>query len=799
MSKTETQNNTAITGLDIVQSIFRRHMTQDEFDAILQSLSHAEVTKLSSKLVEHTRKLSALVEVTDRMSESISLNELYPRMLALMTQTLNAERSTMFLFDSDTEELFSRSAIDEEGTQFDEIRIPKDTGIAGSVFTSGVSEIIPDAYADDRFNRNVDTATGYQTRNIVCVPVRDKDERVIGVLEVLNKKSGQFNREDCRLLEMVGSQASTALQNGILFEQVERARWEEAKLLEITSALSSELQVHDLLRKIIEVTTNLLDADRSTLFLYDELTNELWSLVAEGLATKEIRLPSNQGLVGECFVSGEALKINDPYNDPRFNKEIDVKTGFQTRNMLCMPILNKDGRKLGVIQVLNKSRGDFNMLDQKRLRSFAAQCAIALENAQLFEDMKATRNFNESILKSMSNGMITLDEEFRITKLNDAAQSVFGIRTENVLEHQLLEIVGEENQWLVESVKRVRESNEQDIALDVEFTRSDSKKVSVNLTVVPLIDDAKEHIIGYLLVIEDLTETKRITSTMSRYLSKEVMDQLMGADLSRLGGVSQNISILFSDIRAFTTISESLGTKGTVKMLNEYFTEMVDEIFANHGILDKYIGDAIMALFGAPFPGPEDSDNALKTACGMIRRLEPLNKKRIAKGTYLIDIGIGIATGEVIAGNIGSPKRMDYTVIGDRVNLASRLEGATKAYGANIIICEATKNSLKQKHLLRALDLLRVKGKTKPIGIYEALGHHTYETFPNLEKCLEAFSKGLLHYRKRDFHGALNSFKDAVRANPNDGPSHVYMERCQHYLENPPKASWDGVWIMDSK
>ena len=191
-----------------------------------------------------------------------------------------------------------------------------------------------------------------------------------------------------------------------------------------------------------------------------------------------------------------------------------------------------------------------------------------------------------------------------------------------------------------------------------------------------------------------------------------------------MGGKTQTVSILFSDVRNFTGVSEALGARETVSLLNEYFGVMVEVVTRHGGILDKYIGDAIMALFGAPFAKPEDADHALAVGNGMLVTLRELNGRRSAQGKQPIDIGVGIATGEVVLGNIGSPSRMEYTVIGDKVNLASRLEGANKYYHSKILLDETTVQSLTNGHAncLREIDLLRVKGKDRPVAVYESFG-----------------------------------------------------------------------------
>jgi adenylate cyclase len=196
-------------------------------------------------------------------------------------------------------------------------------------------------------------------------------------------------------------------------ERLEQARREEQELLEITEAISTELHLDTLLVRIVAAATQLLDAERSTLFVYDASRDELWSKVAEGTEQKDIRIPASAGIAGAAFASGEVLNIPDAYADPRFNPEIDRVSGFRTRNLLNMPVIDRTGERLGVVQVLNNRGGRFNHVDIRRLKAFAAGIAVALENAHLFSDVLALKNYNESILKSLSNGVVTLDRPMR--------------------------------------------------------------------------------------------------------------------------------------------------------------------------------------------------------------------------------------------------------------------------------------------------------------------------------------------------------------------------------------------------
>jgi adenylate cyclase len=344
----------------------------------------------------------------------------------------------------------------------------------------------------------------------------------------------------------------------------------------------------------------------------------------------------------------------------------------------------------------------------------------------------------------------------------------------------------------------VRDTGRTDITIDTDLIIEGSEAVSVNLVTVPLTS-MHDELIGYMLMMEDITREKRLRNTMSRYMSKSVVDKLMESGEAELGGIGRDVSVLFSDIRGFTSISERLGAKETVALLNEYFTDMVDIVFAHNGVLDKYIGDMIMAVFGSVLQSEEDASNAVIVGNKMMTGLHALNRRRAARGAEPIRIGVGISTGNVVAGNIGSLKRMEYTVIGDRVNLAERLEGANKFYGTSILICEATWAAVRHHAATREIDLIRVRGRTTPVAIHEALGHHSEDSFPHRQELLEAFSTGLQYYRRRDWFGAERHFSEALAAHPGDGPTRIYLERCQFYRNHPPPNDWDGVWEMKSK
>jgi len=216
-------------------------------------------------------------------------------------------------------------------------------------------------------------------------------------------------------------------------------------------------------------------------------------------------------------------------------------------------------------------------------------------------------------------------------------------------------------------------------------------------------------------------------------------------------------------------------------------------------MLDKFIGDAIMACFGLPMPHDDDPDRAVRAAIAMVRRLWAWNGEREAAGLRTVDMGVGINTDQVVSGNIGSPRRMDYTVIGDGVNLASRLESACKSYGARILISETTARQLRGTYRMRDIDLVVVKGQSRPVRVFEVLDYHTPETFPNFMDVVNYFNEGIEHYRKANWDKASDRFARCLDFHPADALSATYIERCRVLAANPPAGDWDGVWVMTQK
>jgi adenylate cyclase len=293
-------------------------------------------------------------------------------------------------------------------------------------------------------------------------------------------------------------------------------------------------------------------------------------------------------------------------------------------------------------------------------------------------------------------------------------------------------------------------------------------------------------------------EKKKIRGAFQYYLTASVITEMLkDPSKLKLGGDKKDLTVLFSDIRGFTTISEKLTPEELVHLLNEYLTAMTDIVFKYDGLLDKYMGDAIMAVYGAPLDQPDHRMRACRTALDMIDELRILQQKWSDEGRPVLDIGVGINSGDMVVGNMGSQMRFDYTVMGDSVNLGSRLEGINKEYGTNIIISEYTYEGVKDELVCRELDSVRVKGKKLPVKILELICDR--KDIGKHEAFLRLFEEGLEKYKQARWDEAIAAFEKVLELRRDDPPSLLYIQRCKDLKECPPDQPWDCVFTMTKK
>ena len=427
---------------------------------------------------EQLRQTEMLLNISRQVSAFEKLEDVLGELVAITTRETNAERATLWLNDDQTGELYSRVA---QGTNHREIRILNNSGVAGYVYQKDKGVIIHDAYSDPHFDSTIDKETGYLTKSIIAAPIKTVGGELIGVVQALNKKGGLFTKQDLHLLQAMTTQAAITLQSRMFVERMDKTRKQEMEFLDIVSDISSEIELKPLLKKVMDEVLKMLKADRATLFLNDEHTNELWASVGTGLQSTEIRFPNHLGIAGTVFIEAETVNIPYAYADLRFNPGVDKKTGYFTRSILCVPVVNKSGKTIGAAQCLNKQGGPFTAEDESRLKAFSAKISLALENAKLFADIQAMKNYNESILESMTNGVITLDEKGKIVTCNAAGLRIMHTAAKDIIEKQATDFFVEPNLWVLDKVKKVESSQEPDNSLDAELEFDGKKIISILL------------------------------------------------------------------------------------------------------------------------------------------------------------------------------------------------------------------------------------------------------------------------------------------------------------------------------
>lgn len=748
------------------------------------NLKFQEAVKRTSLAEGTLHNLQRVLDLSEVVSLNRGIEDLIERIVLMASKAMNAERSTLFLVDTVEGELWSKVA---EGESSREIRTRMDCGIAGWVAQNEQILNIPDAYADPRFNAAVDRQTGYQTRSVLCGPIISLQGELIGVIEVINKKDGVFTDQDEAMFKSFAYQSAISLENFFLSRKLLRNYEKMTILLDVNNAVSQTLDLESLIVKIVDKISQILNAERTSLFLWDRQTDELWSKVAQGSEITEIRFPRSCGLAGYVVNTGETVNIKDAYTDGRFNQSVDEQTGFRTRSVLCVPVINRQGEIIGVTEVINKNKGVFDTDDEELLQALSSQISVSLENAQLFEKILEMKTYLESINASISNSIISLDSNYRIVTANRSALSILNCDEKSISGRDVRDVIGHRNKQIIKDIGGVYASESALADYDVDLLVHGGKRYSVNLNVVPLQGYQGKNE-GLVVVLDDITEKNRLKGTLGRYMSKDIVERVLNdPDKQLLGGKRNKATILFSDIRGFTGITESLSGEQTVNLLNECFTVLTEIIFRNKGILDKYMGDSLMAVFGVLYPRKDDSLRAVRAALKMQEAMRQLNEQRRSSGLTNIKIGVGIATGEVIAGNIGSKRRMDFTVIGDDVNVSERLEKLNKRYGTEILISESTCKEIEGAFCIRSIDRVVVTGRKRPIEIFEVLGENGYKLSPAQMR----FTEALALYRENKFEQASRILAGGAKTDP---VSQIFLSRCNNFIKNPPPPGWDGLW-----
>jgi len=497
----------------------------------------------------------------------------------------------------------------------------------------------------------------------------------------------------------------------------------------VSETVNSSLELDVVLRSVLDTAVEVMKAERGFLMIADA-AGELQLTTTYGMDRATVEgdaMRPSQTTVRRVFETGEPVVTTDAQQDPRFNINLSVRA-LRLRSIICVPLAIK-ARTIGVVYLDSRvAPGLFSVTDPDLLTAFANQAALAIENARLFETLRAQvveisrlEQLQARVLSSIASGVITIDGRGTIAAFNDAAARTFGVDAASMTGRPARALDA-----LIPGIATLIADGllpQRPTEMTAHHPTRGTLILEVRSAPVDLPDGTD--VPGWAIAVNDLTETRNlerqhaadveqrraIRDAFSRYLAPHVVEQLMQSPGGvALGGERASATILFADIDGFTELAERLDAERVVEILNAFFSAAVHIVFEHDGLLDKFYGDGLMVVFGPPRVRPDDATRALAVA----RDLHKAAAGITTSGSQL-RLAIGIATGDVVAGHIGSPRRMDYTVIGDAANLASRLQSA--APPGSTYIDDATYARLLEKPQAEKL-IAKIRGKSEPVTIH---------------------------------------------------------------------------------
>ncbi|HEC22738.1 MAG TPA: adenylate/guanylate cyclase domain-containing protein [Chloroflexi bacterium] len=503
-------------------------------------------------------------------------------------------------------------------------------------------------------------------------------------------------------------------------------------LADIAALINSSLDLTHVLNQAMDTIIKLTGAERGYLMLRDEETGEMEFRIARNVDRKTIdssEFEVSRSVVQRVAESGEPILTTNAQEDTRFQHAESV-VSYSLRSILCVPLTVR-GEVTGVVYTDNKIQaGLFTEQTRDLLMAFANQAAVAIENARLFARITSTleaisemKNLQDNIFASIASGVITTDTEERITLINRRAQQILNLMEKNLVGANLRDVLPTLDARFDRVIEEVKQADQRLTGIEFEADLPARGHVNLSMNFSPL-KDAHEQTQGVAIVLDDLTEIKRREAQIAgvrRYLPAEVVDGIRSAAELKLGGTRQVITILFADIRGFSTFSEKIEPERLVEIINTYMTIASDAIHLQQGVIDKFMGDAVMALYNTPLRPQEDHAlRAVRSAAAMIADMRAYHE--IVSEEDRLEFGIGIHTGEAVVGNVGSPERLDYTAMGDSVNLAKRLQEV--ALPSQILLSEETYQLVADHVEVRELEPIQVKGRSQYTRVFELVSVH---------------------------------------------------------------------------
>jgi PAS domain S-box-containing protein len=540
-------------------------------------------------------------------------------------------------------------------------------------------------------------------------------------LEASKAKLPKNTNDDLRAMQ------SSLEQSAAVIERFQKEHSNMLALADVGQVVNSSLELDEVLRIVMDKIVQLTKAERGFLMLRDEQGEMAISMgrnwEMESIASSEKNVSST--VVQRVIDTGEPIVTTNAQEDQRFIGQESI-VAFNLRSILCVPLKVKN-ELIGVIYADNRIRaGLFAESEKDLLNAFANQAAVAIENARLFSSLKNTleevtalKNLMDNVFASIASGVITADVQDQITLANKAAESILGAASGDIIGHLLNEALASVASELEPHLTEIRKTDQPVVGLELSHTLPQRGLVNWRLNLSPL-KDAGQKTQGVAIVLDDLTERKKLEAQrrlFERMVSPAVIEQLDPNSL-QLGGKRVDLTVLFADIRGFTTYSENLAPEKLVSILNRYLAAMAEAVLAQEGTIDKFMGDAIMAWFNAPVPQPDHTLRAVKTAIAIRESVENLYKE-MPEDSHLA-FGVGIHYGDAVLGLIGTEKRLEYTAISDSVNIAKRIQENSATN--QILISKDAYERVKDQVDATLLKEMTVKGKSKPLEVFEVVG-----------------------------------------------------------------------------
>ena len=657
--------------------------------------------------------LSSLDELGEILIEADQIESVSSGILRLTLGTIMASKGAIFVFDRANSALSELTSISIK-EKFRDCTLSE----------KFIEKISSYQYSHFEFDDSIDWIEDHlknylkSSNSKIIIPLFHKS-KLLGILCIGEKfMSEKFTDIDYKILEIISNHLTEALFNYELIENVEQKKKElNIKLLELETlfdigvAISSVLDVNELAEDVLFRAIGVLNASKGMFVRQNDQSPILDILSMFNWGESKFLLSKKIDVLAKLNDGEGGLILTS-------NEKTELQKKLKENNLLVVP-LRANENLLGFMILCDKETRsgveDFNELDLDILTSLSNQAAVAMDNAKLFKEITEAKQFNESILGSIATGVITINVLGEVDSVNKAGENILKMDKDSIINNHYM-FLFEKDPDVIEIITKTELSKKITTEINIPFLTA-SQETIVNVSAAPRID-INGNTEGLVIAIEDISDVSKVKNTFKRYVSKQVVDNLLEDETKlNLGGEEREVTILFTDIRGFTSMSENMEPEQVVMTLNEYFSEMIDIVFKHNGTLDKIIGDELMVVFGAPLAAEDDTERALNTAVEMQNKIKELNDTRKQRGEDPVLVGAGINKGFVVSGNIGSRDMMDYTVIGDTVNLGSRLCSAAGP-GEIIVSKEVIKNQ-EDKFLFKELKPILVKGKKDKINIFK--------------------------------------------------------------------------------